>query len=73
MSGDTPYHAIRWHVTRCRASNGIVPPGRFPCHSHGQLRRPAPAARGDHAPPGVHGRRPRLRRPAAPGPYPTPA
>ena len=30
-------------------------------------------ARGDHAPPGVHGRRQRLRRQACPGPYPTPA
>jgi hypothetical protein len=73
MSGNTPYHYIRWNVTKCRAPNGIVQPGRFPCTAPGQPRRPAPAARGDHAPPGVHGRRQRLRRQSAPGPYPTPA
>ena len=42
--------------TPWRVPNSIVQPGRFPCHAHGQLRRLAPAVRGAHAPPGVHGR-----------------
>jgi hypothetical protein len=39
----------------------------------GRGARAAPEARGVIAPPGVHGRRPRLKRPAAPGPSLTPA
>ena len=73
MSGDTPYHEIRWNVTTMSCLQRYRAARAVPVQLARAAPQTCPAARGDHAPPGIHGRWPRLRRQAAPGPYPTPA